>query len=177
MKVQIGGLLTPGTIPKGGMRGFTRDSGFDAKKGKGSVGAVLTLTGQPPVKGSITCQLFTKQDFADWDSMVSKVLAIPVGLQQTKGIGVYYPGWSAIGLYSVVVEKYAGPIDMGKGLYHCLIDLLEWNQPPPISNVKTVSTQTPDVPPNQILPPDPVSIANQAEIARLRAAGANVPTL
>ena len=48
------GISSPGTIPKGGVKGFKRQTGWDKKKGKGTRGATLTLTSQPPVEGSFT---------------------------------------------------------------------------------------------------------------------------
>jgi hypothetical protein len=136
--MMIGGLTTPGTIPRGGIRGFKRETGWDKKLGKGTQGATLTLKTMPPVEGEVTLQLFTDQDFADWDQFVSDVLSIQPAKQSAKGLPIYYPGFSSIALTTVVIKDYTGPEHQGKGMYHVKIQLLEWQQPPPKSIVSTV---------------------------------------
>jgi hypothetical protein len=143
------GTNSPGTIARNGVKGFKRETGWDIKKGKGTKGATLTLKDQPPCHGSITLQLIgpggfyqtsgPSTDFAAWDKFVSLVLSInPVIQQGLGGLSIYYPGFASIGLTAVVVAHYTAPEHVGKGLYHCTIDLIEF-QPPPAVNI----TQTP----------------------------------
>lgn len=141
---KLKGKTSPGTIPRGGVKGFQRKTGWDVKKGKGTEGATLTLTTREPVKGSFTLQLFTTQDFANWDAFASEVLAIDPALQQAQGLSIYYPAFGAIALTNVVVESYTSPEHMGKGMYHVEIHLIEWASPPPANITSTPSTTAPD---------------------------------
>jgi hypothetical protein len=169
MYFTLNGVNSPGTIPRDGVRGFKRETGWDSKKGKGSQGATLTLTTVPPVKGNITLQLVTDADFARWDTFVAQVLSIDVKQQQAQGLLVYYPAFSSIGLTSVVVAHYEAPSHKGKGMYHTVIELLEWQKSPPASVVSTVAGNAPD---QQFGPPaftparrgqlDQIALLNQA---------------
>lgn len=178
------GSPSPGSIPRGGIRGFTRPTGWDIKKGKGTKGATLTLKDQPPCEGEILLQLIgpggfystgkPSTDFAQWDTFVSNVLAISPEQQKAEGLAIYYPSFSAIGLTSVVVADYS-PLDhVGKGLYHARIKLIEWTAPPAVSIVSTVSSNAPDnATPDAVTPQDPRITALQAQIAA--ASQANQP--
>ena len=180
----IKGTPTPGTIPRGGVRGFTRPTGWDIKRGKGSKGATLTLKDQPPAQGSITMQLIgpggfyadgtPSRDFAAWDNFVVGVLSISTTQQQAEGLAIYYPQFASIDLTAIVVEDYTGPEYVGKGLYHAVIKLIEWSPPPPVSIVQTPSGTSPDNPaPDTVPVQDPRIAALQAQIAA--AAAANKP--
>jgi hypothetical protein len=135
----LGGQNAPGTIPRGGVRGFKRETGWDKKLGKGTQGATLTLKTMPPVEGEITSQLFTDADFENWDTFVANILSIQPSKQKATGIPIYYPGFASIALVAVVIKDYTPPEHVGKGLYHVKVQLLEWQQPPPVSIVSTVS--------------------------------------
>ena len=143
----LNGVASPGSIPRGGVRGFKRRTGWDKKHGKGTQGATLTLTTVPPVDGEIAFQLvagFDAQgrnstDFEDWDTFVKGALAIAPSKQQVQGLTIFYPAFSSIGLTSVVVEDYSAPEHVGKGLYIATIKLIEWQKPPAVSIVSTVA--------------------------------------
>jgi len=143
-KFQLKGIDSPGTIPKGGVKGFARKTGWDEKKGKGTQGATLTLTSAPPVKGSITLQLFTPTDFSDWDNFVTQVLSINPTQQQAQGLAIFYPAFASIGLTTVVIESYSAPEHQGKGMYHVEIHLIEWQNPPATNITSTASSTAPD---------------------------------
>lgn len=171
IKAQLSGVDTPGTIGKDGMKGFKRKTGWDKKAGKGTSGAVLTLTTEPPVEGVVTLQLFTPQDFSDWDSFVASVLAIPASQQKASGLSWYYAGHQSIGLTTVVVGHFEGPIYMGRGMYHGIFELFEWAAPPAASVVATVAATLPDGGTGtNVKQPDPRILQAQAE---LQAAVAN----
>lgn len=144
----LAGVTSPGTIPRGGIRGFKRETGWDKKKGKGVKGAYLTLTTQPPCEGTIALQLFTAADFASWDDFVARALSIAPEKQKSTGLSIYYPGFSSIGLTAVVVKNYSPPEHQGKSLYVVTIELIEWSQPPAVSIVSTPSKTGPDGNPN-----------------------------
>lgn len=164
------GISSPGTIPKGGVKGFKRKIGWDEKKGKGTQGATLTLTSQPPAKGSFTLQLFTPQDFTDWDTFVTSVLSINPAQQQATGLAIYYPGLSAVGLTNVVVEEYSAPEHKGKGLYEVEVHLIEWQQPPPVNVTSTPDSTSPDADPTTTPQVDPRVAALQEQIRLLNKA-------
>jgi hypothetical protein len=163
------GWNSPGSIPKGGVKGFKRETGWDEKKGKGTQGATLTLKSMPPAKGSFTIQLITPQDFADWDAFVANVLSINPAQQQAQGLSIYYPGFSSIGLTTVVVASYSAPEHQGKGLYHVEVHLIEWQQPPATNITSTPSSTATDGSnePTAPTPVDPRVTARQAQIALL----------
>jgi hypothetical protein len=169
MGFTLRGIRSPGTIPKGGVRGFKRETGWDEKKGKGTQGATLTLKSAPPVKGSITLQFFRTEDFDDWDKFVTNVLSISPAKQQAEGLSIYYPGFAGIGLTTVVVKHYGAPEHVGRGLYHVDIEFIEWQPPPPINITSTATATATDVPEIQPTPIviDPRITALQDQIALL----------
>jgi hypothetical protein len=173
MTYMFGGVMSPGTIPVGGIKGFRRETGWDIKKGKGTRGATLTLKDMPPCEGSILSQLFTEQDIGYWDDFVAAILSIPVTQQQADGIAIYHPSFVAIQLTAVVVKHFL-PIEyMGKGMYHAGVELIEWHQPPPVSIVKTVSAVKPDLPGGDAPPQQsPRNAQRFAQIAATEAAAA-----
>jgi hypothetical protein len=165
------GVLSPGTIPKGGIKGFKRSWGWDKKKGKGTQGATLTLTSAPVCEGTITIQLFTVADFTAWDAFVANVLSIQPEQQKTSGLDIYYPAFSSIGLTTVVVESYSPPEHKGKGLYEVEIKLIEWSPPPAVNVTSTPDGTAPDnTDPTTAPPVDPRVAALQAQIAALNKA-------
>lgn len=166
----LGGQQSPGTIPRGGIRGFKRETGWDKKKGKGLQGATLTLKTQPPVEGSIALQLITATDFANWDAFVSNALSISPTKQQAQGLAIYHPQFSSIGLTTVVVKNYSAPEHQGKGMYVATVELIEWAPPPPVNITSTVTATKPDVPDAEVPPPDPRIVALQAQLQTLQRA-------
>ncbi len=169
----LSGLKSPGTIPRGGIKGFKRETGWDIKKGKGTAGATLTLKDKPPCEGTITVQLLTAQDFTDWDNFVSQVLTIPEQNQQANGLSIFHPSFSSIGLTTVVVKHFSPPEEQRPGLYYASIEFIEWSAPPAQSIVATVSTTAPEqddtaagVPPQR----DPLIYAQQFTVALLQQA-------
>jgi hypothetical protein len=167
MYFTLSGVKSPGTIPRGGVKGFRRETGWDEKAGKGTQGATLTLKTKPPVKGSITIQLITPQDFTDWDNFVLAVLSIPVTNQQADGLSIFYPQFSSIGLTTVVIAHYTGPEEVKPGLYYVTIEMIEWSPPPATSIVATVAATAPEQDNTQNAPPpqDPRITQLQAQIA------------
>jgi hypothetical protein len=168
MYFTLGGVNSPGTIALGGVKGFKRQTGWDTKRGKGTLGATLTLTSVPPVKGSITLNLISDEDFANYDAFVSQVLSISPTQQQAEGLTLYYPAFASIGLTQVVVESYSSPEEQGgKRKYQVVIEFIEW-QPPPATSVVSTPTQTaPNKPQPGPTPQDPRVAALQAQIAAL----------
>jgi hypothetical protein len=144
--VTLGGVDSPGSIPKGGVKGFRRETGFDRVRGKGTAGATLIEVGAPPAEGTVLLQLFTDQDSNDYDNFCAFVLMTPRAVQKLQGLSLYYPTFSGIKLSRVVVGWHTPPEHQGKGLYHVTIQLIEWSPPPPLSVVKKVIGTKPDLP-------------------------------
>ena len=144
LRMQIGGVYTP-TIPRGGLRGFLRETGWDELHGKGSKGAKLIRKTAPPLRGAVTFQLFRDADFQQWDYLVANVLYdAPSPTNPADGITIYYPAFTSVGFSKCVVKSYSPPDHMGRGMYHTIVELIEWQQPPPTSIVKAVQKSGPD---------------------------------
>jgi hypothetical protein len=171
---QLSGVPCPGTIPPGGIHGFERETGWDEKAGKGTMGATLTLKTRPPCRGSITSQLFTPQDFTEWDAFVRAVLSIDSGAQQADGLSIQYPGFSSIGLTVVVVKHWTPIMHVGDGLYQVTVSLIEWSPPPAVSIVATVAStsEDDDVDAGRFAKVNPHAAQNAANQARIAAASA-----
>jgi hypothetical protein len=145
MYFTIAGINSPGSIPHDGIKGFKRETGWDVKKGKGTVGATLTLKDRPPCKGTIELDLITSADFAGYDALIAQVLAVDAKAQQQTGFGIYHPAFTSIGLTQVVVAYYTPPLPSGtKRKYRVTIGFIEWQPPPPVSVVSTVASAAPD---------------------------------
>lgn len=173
MSFKLNGVTSPGTIALGGMKGFKRGTGWDIKKGKGTQGATLTLVTMPPLKGSITLNLITDDDFTAMLAFAVDVLGISPTQQQAEGLNIYHPAFEYIvpPLTKVVVEDWTIPEEVGgKRKYQVVINLLEWQKPPPASVVSTVSGSKPDQNPPGPTPPDPRVAALQTQIGLLNQA-------
>jgi hypothetical protein len=171
MYALIAGIPTPGTIPaRGGFKGFKRETGWDVKKGKGTQGAYLTLTTLPPAEGTITFQLLTDADFAQWDALVTGALSISPAKQKANGLTIYHPRFASIGLVAVVVKDYEPPDHVGKGLYLASVELIEWSKPPAVSIVSSVVKTT--LPTVTITGEDPEVARLQAQIEQASAGAA-----
>ena len=146
--IVLNNIPSPGSIPRGGMRGFKRRVRWDSKMGKGIQGGTMTLVGFPPAEGEIAFQLvagFDAQgrpstDFEDWDIFVKGALhVIPSRNGAPLGLTIFHPALSSVGVTRVVVDDYSPPEHNGKGLYIATIKLREWQPPPPINTVGTVA--------------------------------------
>ncbi len=173
-KFQLLGVDSPGTIPRGGIRGFRRETGWDKQAGKGTQGATLILKTMPPCEGTITCELFTDQNFKDLDYFVLNALSIDPTKQKAEGLPIYHPSLSSIALTRVVVEYYTPPDHVGKGKYVVEIKMIEWHKPPPVSIVSTVATSAPDLP-DKGVPLDPRLQSGQDDVAEALAEQATAP--
>lgn len=146
---RLNGFLAPGSIPRGGMKGFKRTTIWDVRKGKGVAGATLTRTNRPPMEGTIVSQLTTSQDFSNWEAFVFNVLYVPDNIKDPpgpQGLKIQHPQLNFIGLNTVVVKHFTGPEHQGKGLYTATVEFIEWFPPPPKSITSTVVQAAPDAP-------------------------------
>ncbi len=134
---------SPGAIPKNGMRGFDRETGWDMQKGKGTAGAKLILTNMPPAKGSFALQLWTREHFDEWHLFRTLLKYTPGrkpgSATAADAVDIYYPALAGLDINSVVTDKISPERHMGNGLYIVTIDFIEWRNPPPLSIVATTS--------------------------------------
>lgn len=163
----IGGLVSPGTIPRGGIQGFSRKTGWDTKTPKGGSAPTLTRTTAPPCKGIITCQLVTADDLDAWEQFIGD-LQVPPAKADAPAWDIFHPSFVAIRLKSVVVEEIFPVEHMGMGMYHGKIAFIEWAAPSKANIVATPSKSTPDNTNNVPgAPPDPVGDAMEKRILDL----------
>ena len=166
----IASQRSPGAIPVDGIKGFERETGWDEKKGKGVQGATLTLTTQPPAKGSIELQLWLPQHFTSWEAFLPLLKYDPAKKSCTDAASAFdidHPALADLQIHSVVTHKVSPLRHKGRGLYIVTIDLIEWLRPPKVSIAQTTVKSKPDdptkVPGN---PPDPIIAADQADLAQ-----------
>jgi hypothetical protein len=159
---------TPGWIVD--IEGFDLETGWDVKTGKGAKGGSLTLTNQPPSKGSITWAVggpFLPLLMSQWAEFLPKFKYQPDKNQSTNAISVYHPSLADVGVTSVVVKSISPWRHMGRGKYERKIAFIVWTPPPVSSIVSTPSrareTSAPSV---KGAPPDPISDEIQRRIAR-----------
>ena len=127
----LSGLASPGTIPRGGIKGFKRETGWDIKKGKGTAGRARSRSRTSRrARGTITVQLLTAQDFTDWDNFVSQVLAIPEQNQQANGLVDLSPELRQHRPYHRGGEHFTGPEEQRPGLYYCTMSSSSGALPP-----------------------------------------------
>ena len=169
LRMLIGGVSTP-TIPRGGLRGFLRETGWDELHGKGSKGATLIRKTAPPLRGAVMFQLFKDADFQQWDYLVANVLYdAPSPTNPADGINIYYPAFASVGFTKCVVKSYSPPDHMGRGLYRTIVELIEWQQPPPVSIVKSVQKSIGDLPGLLGFVPGKAQRPAQAQLAAIQA--------
>lgn len=159
---------TPGWIKT--MTGFGLKTGWDVKSGKGAKGANLTLTNQPPSKGSITWQIGGPNAplmFSQWAAFLPKFKYQPDKNAATNAVAVYHPALADLGVNSVVVEEIGMWVHMGRKRYERKIDFIVWT-PPPVQSVVSTPARAREVPASSTkgAQPDPISDEIQARIAR-----------
>lgn len=157
---------TPGWITA--MEGFSLKTGWDVKTGKGAKGASITLTNQPPSKGSITWTVSRPIHFTAWAEFLPKFKYQPDKNSSTNAVAVYHPALADVGVTSVIVEEIGIWRHMGRMRYERKINFIVWTPPPTISIVSTPAraseTSGSGTKGSQ---PDPVADAEQARIAAL----------
>lgn len=146
-RLKLGGVDLPGVIPPGGVSGWAIESNYDVKKGKGSDGATITDTGDPPPKGSVKTQLWRTgyggdpNDFTDWTAFVVMLRA---ARKAKKALDVVHPIINACEVSSVVVTKIGQLTDEGGGLYTVELELLKWVPQPKAAGGTPSSSQDKD---------------------------------
>lgn len=157
----------PGWITS--MDGFGLKTGWDVKSGKGAKGANLTLTSQPPSKGSITWTIVRGIQFSLWAEFLPRFKYQPDKNASTQAVAVYHPALADVGVTSVVVEEIGIWKHMGRMKYERKIDFIVWTPPPTKSIVATPTraSETGSGSSAKGVPDDPVADAEQRQIAQL----------
>lgn len=162
--VLVSGVKSPGLCK---LSNWKRAHEWDVKKGKGTLGAIVTFVGRPPAKGSIEFRLWTAQHFVDWD-VFRALLKFDPSKKTIQAIPLYHPALADLEISQVVTENIGAIEHQGQGLYTISVDLIEYFPPPKRSAVGTPTgskkRQDPNAPGTQT---DPVSDALQKQIATL----------
>ncbi len=175
---KIAGVRSPGAIPRNGIHGLDRVTGWDKKKGKGTAGATLTLTDFPPAEGSISLQLWEPFHFPAWHAFRALLRYTPGkkpgSATAADALDIYHPSLAGVGIVSVVTHKVSPERHMGNGLYIVQIDLIEWRNPPAVSVVATTALSKTDGGKSPGKPPNPFA-DRQAQLKAAMAAAAATP--
>ena len=163
--ITFGGTKSPGKCVVGE---FTRKYKFDTKEGKGTAGAISTLTGLPPANGKITFWMWQASQCPEWDSFVALLKQYP-----TKGAvnsaTIYHPALADIDITQVTTTEISSWVptnpEAPDGYFTRWIELLEFNPPPPINITDTPSAPSEGTPPPASNDPN---AADQAELAALQ---------
>ena len=165
--ITFGGKASPGRCVVGE---FTRKYEFDTKKGKGTAGAVSTLTGLPPAKGKVMFWVWEASQFAEWDDFIALLKQYP-----TKGAvnaaAISYPTLADIDVSQVTTTEISSWVptnpDAPDGTFTRWVEFLEYYPPPPVNITSTPATAVEDV--EQVEQQTDPNAAAQAEVASLLA--------
>lgn len=128
-RATIGGVLTPGAIPKGGVADWAIISDWDVKKGKGQKDAIITDKGDPPPTGKIKYQVWRygvngdPNDFADDEAFVLMMLA---ARKNKQALDIVHPIVNQLEVTSVVAKSIGQLVDESGGLWTRTIEFLKW---------------------------------------------------
>jgi len=173
--VYIGGAPSPGVAQ---VTKAERLQEFDIKKGKGTKGATVTYTGEPPAEIEVELQLWASptdaepdanDHFAEWDAW-RKSLKYDPSKKAISAIDISHPALADLEVKSVVCNQIGMVTHKGKGLYTVAIKFIEYRKPGKKSVVGTPAGST-TAPPGAKTgeTQDTSADAQQKEIARLLA--------
>jgi hypothetical protein len=131
-----GTAYSPGVIPPNGIQGFDRKSGWQIKKGKGSVGATFTFVQAPPAKGKVIFHLASVQDFYNWDTFRLLLLYQPAKKSDQANF-IYHPALDDLNISQVVTESISPWRHLGKGLFQIEVEFIEWTVVPQVNITQT----------------------------------------
>ncbi len=162
--IQLGGMQSPGICV---VSGFKRQHTWDKKLGKGTKGGTSTLTGIPPVSGSIKFFLWQPSHWDQWELFRPLFKHDPTK-KEVKAVDIYYPTLAKIDIKSVVCEDIGAEEPEGLGKWSITVQLLEYSPPPKATVTGTPSGSTPgggkgDA--GKPIPGDPIADAQQIQIA------------
>ena len=170
--VTIAGVDSPGwaLVPKA-----PRKYKYDVKEGKGTKGASVTFTNQPPAEFSITFYLWLPTHWVQWD-LFRPLLKYDPTKKNMQAYDIYYPSLADVDITSVVTTDIGSvtPVGDPKDGYDSIeVSYLEYLPASKTSAVSSPSgskaappgwTEAGKTPGNQ---PDPAIEAAQKEAAAL----------
>lgn len=122
---------SPGTIVPGSLNP-KREEAWDEQKAEGSDGGPLVHKGAPPIKFSVSFQIWKDPSknidhFKGWSDWVD-ILKTSRDEQDQKAIEIYHPLLEAIKCSAVVVTGWTAPIPGGRGgISIATVDFKEWS--------------------------------------------------
>lgn len=148
------GVSAPGIIVKDGVRGFERETKWDAKEGKGQAGASLTRTKVPLARGAITTQLWTAVQWYAWDAFVPLLLKYSETNGYVDAATIEHPELLLLNISAVVVHKIHPRRHVGGLLWLATVEFIEWTPAPAATIVSTPlkATQETIVVPGDLTP-------------------------
>ena len=161
-QIVFGSVASPGHCQ---VSGWSRKYKMDVKEGKGTAGAVSTLTGLPPARGKVKFWAWMAIHFVQWDSFVALLKQYPTK-KAINAATIYYPTLADIDVNQVTTTEIEAWTHEGGGYWSRTVEFLEYFPPPPVSVTSTPTTavQNADQPTGQ----DPHA-QDQAEIQSLLA--------
>lgn len=168
-KIFIGQVQSPGVCE---VKGFKRPYKWDSKGGKGSQGATSTYVERPVSTGSVKFLLWEEAHFDEWQTFQALLEFDPTKKTVT-AVDLYHPTPANNNINAVVTDEIGDLVHEGKGLYSITVEFREY-APPPKKNASGTpsgakSTQSGTTPGAS---PDPIADAQQEEIRKLMALGA-----
>lgn len=142
--VIIAGITSPGLLKR--IEGFDRKSGFQEKKGKGSIGATLTYVQKPPARGKLVFEAWTSAHFQAWQTTFLQLFLFNPAAGQSadeQAFSISHPALDDIQLSSVVCEGVTPWKHAGKGRYVREVELIEFVPTPNTSAVQTITLTNP----------------------------------
>lgn len=165
--VVVDGETCPGICV---LSGFKRPTEWDVKKGKGTKGGTATLSQLPPAKGTITFKLWRAEHVDAWNASFRARFKYDPTKKTKNAVDIYHPTLAEIDLHSVVTESIGAREHQGGGLYHIVVELLEYLPADPKTVTSTANGSTANgagKAGKSGKSDDPIGDAQQAEIARL----------
>lgn len=165
--IKLGTMTSPGLCV---VSGFKRQQTWDKKLGKGTKGGTSTLTGLPPVSGTIKFYLWEARHWDEWELFRPLFKHDPTK-KKVQAVDIYYPTLARIDITSVVCEDIGAEEPEGLGKWSITATLLEYSPPAkkPVVGTPTGSGAGGGGKKPPGAPLDPIADAQQKEIARLLA--------
>lgn len=124
--VLLGGTRTPGV---GRVEKANSPRNWDQRNGYGWSGSFPVFTGLKLSEFDVIFELWTSQDWADWEAFRPIIAKPPYG-KRPKAIDVWHPWLEELGIRSAVIFDVLAPTKIGEtGGWSRTIQMLEWRQP------------------------------------------------
>jgi hypothetical protein len=125
--IVLGGKVSPGRAT---IDGAARVRTYDIQKGYGTTGAFVRYTGDGLAKFRVRIDLWTKDDFAEWNSFAKAVLTKPPSQLRPSALKIKHPllNLPPLEIDTVVVADVSQFRPDEHGLYSCTIDLIQYRE-------------------------------------------------